>query len=58
MSAQRQVMMNSLLVRIDTLDARHNSVNEFHTTLNYLHAVEVVKNNGLWPSMRRPVGVK
>jgi hypothetical protein len=49
MSRRRQVMLNSLLVQIDTLDPRHNSVEEFHTNSNYLHSVEVVKNNGLWP---------
>lgn len=49
MPTRREVMLNSLLVRIDTLDASHNSVDEFHPSLNYLHAVELVRNNGLWP---------
>jgi hypothetical protein len=49
MPTRREVMLNSILVRIDSLDASHECVDEFHPASNYLHAVELVKNNGLWP---------
>ena len=49
MPTRREVMLNAILVRIDSLNASHQCVDEFHPATNYLHAVELVKNNGLWP---------
>ncbi len=49
MPIRREVILNCILVQSGTLDPSHRFVDVFHPASNYLHAVELVKNNGLWP---------